>query len=73
MLQRTSLITERPGRGKKVNLDKVETPLHTTFLGNLPLERDAEGKGEISVRAVFPFEHAVTCESREVLVAALLA
>lgn len=70
MLQRPLIITERPGRGKKVNSDKVETHQHTTFLGNLPLERDDERKGVISVRAVFLLEHSM---NREALMAALLA
>ena len=72
MLQKALLITERPGREKQVNSDKVETLLLITCLGNLPLERGTEGKGAI-LRAVFPFEHAMTCDSREVLMAALLS
>lgn len=72
LLQRTLLITERSGRGK-VNSDKVEILLHIIFLGHPPLERDAEREGATSARAMFPFEHAMTCDPREVLMAALLA
>lgn len=50
------LIAERPGRGKEVNLGKSETLLQVTFLGNLPCEWGAEGKGANSVGAVFPSE-----------------
>lgn len=70
VLQRTLLITERPGRGKKTNSDKVETHQHTTFLGNLPLERDDERKGVTYVKVVFLLEHAM---NQEVLMTALLA
>jgi len=73
LLQRALPITGRPGRGKKVNSDKVETLLHITFLGNLLLESNTEGKDVTSARAVFLFEHAMPRESREVPMAAFPA